>query len=247
MFLKKENKDESEAKGLLHWIFQSMIILLFLVFVNWIWTSAFPIGLWDFWHISEESAKNALYESIPIFIWGGSVTFIAGLFKTFEKRILDEAHEILQKGFLVSLIAGVFEEIIFRWILFFSAIIGVQISNFLFFGFLGEWAELPRIIYWYIAAPITNFFTGFHLDWLLYDKGWIVGAAACSANAKFRTEHAYLGTIGWLNSWFIGFFLFWIMFKFGLPAAILVHFLYDMIIFAIIWFHAISRKALQND
>ena len=52
-------------------------------------------------------------------------------------------------------------------------------------------------------------------------------------NAFFRDGHRYQGPIGVLNSWFAGMFLFWIMFTYGLPAAILVHFMYDFLIFSL--------------
>lgn len=237
-------KKEEESKGLLSWLISTPIIFCFLMFVNWCSPSFFPIGIWEFWETSSEKIENSIKASVPIFIWGASVTFLLGLFKSYEKKMVEKAHEILQKGFIISLIAGIFEELIFRWILFYFIMITVQIFSFFFFGFISESFEIPRLIYWYIFAPIINFFTFFNLNWLLYEKGWIVGCAATGANAKFRDEHAYLGLLGYLNSWFLGFFFFWIMFNYGIPSAILVHFLYDFIIFGIIYLHAKTRKVL---
>lgn len=248
------SESENEAKGLFGWILNSIIILAFLLLVNWISKDFFPIGLWSLWIFDNTLVQEAIVFSVPIFIWGTGFTAIAGCFKKYEQSMIDKSHEILAVGFLISLMAGVFEEIIFRWILFYSAMIACEFSNFLFLGFIpyfcGEYFkcfEIERITYWYFLAPIVNFFTFFKLDWLLYDKGWIIGAAAVSSNAKFREEHSYLGPIGYVNSWFLGFYLFWIMFTYGIPAAIVVHFVYDFLIFGIICLHATARKGRKND
>lgn len=241
---RKSETKKDESKGLLFWLIISPIIFAFLLFVNWFKPNSFPIGIWDFWKVDSTAIESSLKASIPIFIWGASVTFIACCFQKFEKSVIEKAHEILQKGFVISLIAGVFEEMIFRWLVFYFMMISNQIFNFFFFGFISESAGIPRLVYWYIIAPIVNFFMFFKLDWLLYEKGWIIGSAAISANSKFRDEHAYLGFIGYLNSWVLGFFFFWIMFSYGIPAAILVHFLYDFVIFGIIYLHVKTRKIL---
>ena len=68
---------------------------------------------------------------------------------------------------------------------------------------------------------------------LLATTPWFVGAALLSANAMFRNGHKYQGPIGIVNSWYIGMFLFWIMFQFGLIVAIIVHILYDVIVFTV--------------
>jgi hypothetical protein len=74
--------------------------------------------------------------------------------------------------------------------------------------------------------------SAFHLGWLLYGYGWAVGMGALSANTHFREGHKYLGPLGYWNSWAAGWFLFYVMFEYGIPAAIAVHFLYDFIIYA---------------
>lgn len=248
------SNSENQAKGLFAWIATSVIILAFLLLVNWTSKDFFPIDLWAFWKFDNALVQEAIIFSIPIFIWGAGITTIAGCFKEYQQSIIDKSHQILASGFIISLIAGVCEEIIFRWILFYSAMIACQISNFLFFGFIpyilgSSFAcfEFTRIFYWYILAPVVNFFAFFKLDWILYEKGWIVGSAAVYSNAKFRDEHSYLGPLGYVNSWFLGFYLFWIMFTYGIPAAIVVHFVYDFLIFGIICLHATARKGRKND
>jgi hypothetical protein len=60
------------------------------------------------------------------------------------------------------------------------------------------------------------------------------GAALLSSNGRFRDGHLYQGTIGWIDAWFCGMILFYIMFKWGLFAAIIVHFFYDFFLFTML-------------
>ncbi len=73
-------------------------------------------------------------------------------------------------------------------------------------------------------------------EYFSHATGWAIGAAMLAANAKFRDGHKYQGMLGWINSWFMGLYFFWLMFNYGLPAAIVVHIVYDIVCFA--W-HAI--------
>jgi hypothetical protein len=57
---------------------------------------------------------------------------------------------------------------------------------------------------------------------------FVVGAAIVSISIRFRDGHIYLGLIGWINAWFLGMFMFYLTFQYGLLAAILVHILYDI-------------------
>jgi len=186
--------------------------------------------------------------------------------------------EILGIGFIISVLAGLLEEISFRWLIFLGAFLGLWIMNFIFAGFLvliacvgvgyllgalidphegggiGGFIGLilgvvmivvlgltgnlpPGLLEWIhlnITAPIADWTTfGALHDQLYHPAGWLAGAAVLSANAGFRDGHKYQGILGYVNSWFLGMVFFWLMFTYGLLAAILVHFLYDLIIFAV--------------
>jgi len=116
--------------------------------------------------------------------------------------------EVLLGGTIISVIAGVFEEIGFRWLIFFSSIMLFPLVDWLLLGFAG--VHLVQLLYEYIMCPIANFLTlGYLQEYLLGEHGWVVGAAIVSVNASFRKGHAYLGFVGWMVSWFVGMYLFW--------------------------------------
>lgn len=195
----------------------------------YIWPGLLPFGLFDLWK-TKGTWQEWLYTSWPVFAWGGGMTALVSMLTSNPPEENEEAEENLAKGFVISVMAGVFEEIAFRWTIFCSSCIGVQIVNFILFGFMGwGWVECLQE---YLLGPVANFFTlGLLGTYLLSASTWYVGAGMLVANAKFRDGHKYLGFVGYLNSWFIGMFFFYLMFRYGLPAAILVHFLYDALIF----------------
>ena len=148
-------------------------------------------------------------------------------------------------GLATSLIAGIGEEISFRWLFFMDNIIGCTIANFFLLGFIG--CGIPEFFHMYVAGPIANFTTFGALEpWIYHVSGWAVGASVLATNAFFRDGHKYQGPFGIINSWFGGMYLFWVMFRFGLPAAILVHFLYDFLIFLVLYVDAVIERAMGN-
>jgi len=139
----------------------------------------------------------------------------------------------LFNGTFVSVRAGVLEELCFRYFFFLALAPLIVISDFILGGFAFEWGLL-HIIHYYIFAPIADFMTFGMLTQQIYGSHhWALGAALLSSNATFRDGHKYQGVLGWINSWFLGMVFFWIMFNYGLWAAIVVHFLYDMELFII--------------
>ena len=157
-------------------------------------------------------------------LWGFLLTLL--IVDTDEVRSKEgSATDVMVKGLLISTWAGVVEEMIFRWIIFYTMIFFVQFASLMMCGII-EW------IYLYIEAPIYWCLSFGYLEWLLYDQDyWFIGAGAVAANIKFRNGHTYQGWFGMLNSYVGGFVLFWIMFNYGLPAAIAVHFLYELVIY----------------
>ncbi len=239
VFPSKEDADRTNAKKFL----TRALITIVVVFITSKWFSDFiPFTVYEFWE-SKGTGYEWFITSLPLFVWVISVTFIIEMFftKTNEGGRQNAKIDILLNGFRISLLAGVFEEIYFRWLVFFSAIAFVKVLNFLFFGFLGfgvlEWFHMT------ILGPIANFFTlGILKDFLFHPAGWMVGAAMLSANASFRNEHKYLGPMGFVNSWFIGMFFFYLMFTYGLIASIVVHFLYDMLFFITVYLVAVIKR-----
>jgi len=177
-----------------------------------------------------------LYSALPIFCWPIflNVFFVMNGNKR-RPRNMPTFSSFFEKALLVSLKAGLYEELLFRWIIFFGAIGSLLFGNYLIFGFAGfgliEWFHMN------FFGPLIDFLSfGQLTSYIYHPHSWSVGAAMITANATFRDGHKYQGWFGFINSWFIGFYLFWIMFNYGLPAAILVHFLYDVICFSAAYF-----------
>lgn len=214
--------------------------------VQTFWPGTIPFKFGEFWRW-QGTLGEALRSSWPIFAFGVGLNAWIVLRKRNDPALNRHAELILGGGFLVSLWAGVVEEISFRWIIFFGQIAVYKLLNWLFFGCVGfglfEWVNV------HLSAPVANFFTfGALASVLSGSYGWAVSAALLTSNGKFRDGHLYQGFRGWLISWFLGMFFFYLMFKYGLPAAILVHFLYDMFIFVVAYVDAaIERKQDQRN
>lgn len=153
----------------------------------------------------------------------------------------EEPSEILWIGLGISVWAGVVEEICFRWLLFFGAIILIPFLDWVVW--LATGLHLVKWFYAEIVCPIANFFTLGYLQPILLDGyGWAVGAAVITANGQFRNGHAYQGFIGFTMSWFFGMYMFWNMFEYGLIACILIHFVADLCVFATVALDAKLEK-----
>ena len=182
------------------------------------------------------------YAAWPLFAWGTGISLICVLYTKNDRRMNRNAEDILVDGTIISVIAGVVEEITFRWLFFLGNIVSLKITNFLFFGFFGfgipEWTHL------HILGPIVDIITLHGLTpYLFHHTGWAVGAAMIATNSFFRDGHKYQGVFGWTNSWFGGMFFFYLMFTYGLLAAIAVHFLYDFLIFLVRYIDAAIERA----
>lgn len=81
-----------------------------------------------------------------------------------------------------------------------------------------------------LLVPFTDWITQAKLHQELYGYGWAVGAALVSVNWSFSEGHSYQGPQGIVNSWIFGMIMFWIMFNFGLPVAMLLHATYNVAI-----------------
>lgn len=161
-----------------------------------------------------------------IFPWGAGVTLLAGLNHVWwgDERNYGPV-ETFVKGWWLSANAGFFEELMFRWLTFFTAMVVLRAFNAITFGFV-EWLYTSALI------PAANWATFHALDHQLQHLHyWILGAAVISANADFRDDHKYLGPFGFINAWFLGMVMFWLVFNYGLWAAIVAHILYDGCIF----------------
>lgn len=231
----------------------------------------------------------------PMFVWGCGVTAVLQAVQnsrykhSFERflrfgRSDPTAGEILGVGTLLSLWAGIMEELAFRWLMYLSAIVGLVFMNWLwgtafayfilvFFGILltalaanvsSRNNNIPAIVtglaciagivalavhgldfnpvkwfYEVLWLPLADFTSFGKMHAILYQPySWTLGAAVVSVNCLFRDGHKYQGWLGYINSWFLGLVFFWMMFTYGLVAAMAAHFLYNFLIYAV---HAAER------
>ncbi len=208
------------------YIIVAFMSLAVVVTVKLMWPSLIPFDLFQFWTF-KGGFNEFFWTSFPLLAWGAVINIIYAYGDEKDEDICNDAEEFLLFGFGISVFAGVVEEICFRWIIFYGQILAFKISNIVLFG-------ITFLMYTYIAGPIANLLTlGYLEPFLFNDSEWAVGAAILGSNRQFRNGHAYQGLFGFVNSWFVGMYLFYIMFNHGLFAAIIAHFLYDMIIFGI--------------
>jgi len=216
-----------------------LISALFIIGISeWFFPNLIPLDFF-YWGDNTSSLLEILKSSYPVFVFGLVYTFFALLI---TKNPPVQNHNAEQKfivGILISFWAGITEEIAFRWILFLSAIATIQISDWVLGGFLfGN--GLTYWIYTNVLIPVADWATFRQLTEYLYNpSGWAIGAAILSTNGQFRDGHAYQGCIGWINAWFFGIFMYKVVWECGLLPAILVHVVYDIIIFSLVF---IDRK-----
>jgi len=171
-----------------------------------------------------QSMLTGLADVWFIFVWAFLVTLIVTLIVGSRRRGPLEPGERFIVEAWASVHAGLFEEIIYRWLSFFSAMIVLPFLNLITFGFV-KW------LYVTILIPVTDFMTLHALSPELHSPlGWTVGAAIVSASWSFSREHKTRGIVGVVNSWFIGLVLFYVVFHYGIGTAIVAHILYDLVI-----------------
>ena len=189
-----------------------------------------PFRYFEFWTV-KGAFWEAVKESWPLYVWGVSATFFFMFFRRI-RYTCDSPMDKFISGAWKSIRAGVLEEMAFRWIFFFSAIVLLPVANWLMGGFMG--LDIIRWLYQYILCPFANLLTFGHLEpYLMKEYGWVIGAAVVSSNGRFSNAHSYQGLLGLVNSWFFGMYMHWVVFKYGILPAMFIHFLYDFFIFTL--------------
>jgi len=236
---------EEKEKKPRSYLTSAFLAIFTIAIVQWLWPGVIPFGSFDAWYVTGGLA-DWLGSAWWVLAWGVALQSLICIAR-WDDRLMRTSYaevtpgEILKAGTIISLWAGVVEEIAFRWLIFYAQIVWVKVVNFLVFGFLG--LGLACLFHVHIFGPIADFTTlgGLH-GWLFHPAGWAVGAAMLATNAFFRDGHRYQGWFGMVDSWFFGMLMFWLMFSYGLPAAILIHFLYDFLVFAVAALFAAIRR-----
>ena len=230
--LLSHNDDENpQVKWAKKFISKLFWAILLVPVIKWFWPSLIPMGGFELWH-----ATGALWDwrvaGKWLFAWAIGVSLVIYLISGTDGD--NEPSEILSKGFAISLRAGVVEEIAFRWLIFMYSMAGLYIANWILGGFNEDYLGLVRWFNVKILGNIANFFTfGLMHDYIFHPKYWVIGASLITTNILFRDGHMYQKWFGWINSWYCGMFLFYIALTYGLLAAIILHFLYDMLLFTL--------------
>ena len=209
-------------------------LMLFVIggwFGNW---SHNDRGLWWAWEYPA-NLWAGLASVWYIFAWAAlTSSVIAFVLVRKQTPNLATPGELFGGGLLISLRAGVLEELAFRWLLVLSAPVALTFLNWITFGAF-RWFHL------HVLLPVANWATFGILEPQLHVSNWVMAAALLWAAGAFRNGHAYLGPFGYVNAWFIGMVMFYLVFNYGLVTAIVAHFVYDAIIFSIIAFSARFR------
>ena len=195
-------------------------------------------GLWWPWQY-KMSLLAGLANVWYIFLWAVGVTVVVAVILIW-KRVPRGGNPVAMfvGGLLRSAAAGVFEEIVFRWLLVLSAPAILTLLNWITFG-LVKWIN----VHWMLT--FANWATFGILGPQLHNSNWVMAAAILYAAAAFSSGHAYLGPVGLVNSWFIGMIMFYLVFNYGIITAIVAHFAYDAIIFSILAASAAFRPKMN--
>lgn len=199
-----------------------MLIIFILVslgvwfLVNLIWPGFFD--LFKYWCLTD-NIPLAVLRNWPFLVYG----LVLALLITRKLKKVRAKEVLFAQDIYKSVMAGFLEEIGFRCLFIFTAMIPLAIINFLLFG-VASW------VYSNIIFFIANVLTLGQMSGTIYGIPVLLMAGAISANAAFRDGHKYQGIFGYINSWFAGMYLLNVMFTQGLLIAILVHMIYDLII-----------------
>lgn len=222
------------------------IIILFSLVISGIakifWPDSIPFGMFEFWKINNP-VLEVLKVSWPVFAWG----VVISAFEIFNTRNNSEKYQhagsLYGVGCLISICAGVFEEISFRWLIFYGGIVCYEIINWLSFRWVGF--GLVQWLHLHISAYIANFLTLGYLKPILFGAfDWTVGAALLTSNGLFMAGHTSrkYKILGIINGWFFGMFMFYLLFRFGLFYCIFVHFVYNLLIFTAVYLDAVLKR-----
>lgn len=206
-----------------------LMVALYVLIMPLVWSvysNRYPLDLSRLWWQGKPLGE-ALLSTWPLMAWGAGISTLICMLVKRDVSDRIAACDIYKINLRVSLRAGIVEELIFRWSLLILAIPLVQLFNrFPFFGGL-RWLHVE------VLGPLADWATMHSLHEQLMGSPWYFGAAILAANARFRDGHKYQGVVGILNSWFIGMFMFWLTFSYGLLIAMLAHAVYDAIIASI--------------
>jgi hypothetical protein len=171
--------------------------------------------------------------------WFGLWALAAGILSAIVSSntiYVDDKPTAMLKGWWLSINAGIWEELIYRWLLFVTSMVVLPFLNYITLG-------LVKWFFGTLFVPFANFMSFHSLEAQLHYGPWFFGAALVSAAADFRKAHNHLGPLGAVNAWFLGLLLFYVMFHYGIFTAIVAHILYDLVVFTMVAWAADTRAS----
>lgn len=211
------------------WRIRTMPFVLAIAYL--VWPEVMPYGFLELWTPKGSTEEAWTIALGPLLLWAVVLQTGVAIKQWYDLRRGPKPMDVLVGGFLASIWAGFVEEILFRWLLFLSAIALAVFGNWLIFGFVGQGYGVVEWWHNNLFGPIANFMTfGYLAEYLARPDAWSIGVALLVMNGFFRNGHAYQGLIGFVNSWFVGMYFFWLTLTFGLLGAIVAHFAYDLVV-----------------
>lgn len=236
----KNNQRNNNGSCVDYWDLYAILALITIPIVQYFLPNVISFRFLEFWTL-KRSILEAIIISWPLFAWIITVNFIIALMKRNSPEINRKAELILLGGFLKSLQASVTEEISFRWLIFFGFIPVCKGLNWLTFSWAG--LGIVEFLQLNFLGPIANYLSlGLLETFLLNEVLWAEGAAIIAANAFFSIIHRNRNLLNVISAWFTGLFFFYLTFTYGLIAAIVVHFLFDMLAYAVIYADAAVER-----
>lgn len=198
-------------------------------FLHKFWGDRMLVSFSDLLHPPGESLWGGVFSVWGIYVWAFAATLALCIIQR-NVPATDSPGSHLVMGTWVSFHAGFFEELIYRAFSFMSAMVLLNLFNFMTFGIVG-WVNI------HVLVPVANFVTFGALEPQLMNANWVFGAAILVAAAGFRDAHGDDDSLSKIpiriNAWFMGMILFWVVFNYGLWAAVAAHIIYDLICYAV--------------
>jgi hypothetical protein len=175
------------------------------------------------------ASKGSIWEGLGrvwfIFAFGFGAQFLIQVWQVVRRRpAAGDMAAVWRSGLWTSAHAGLFEEIIFRVYAFLGAIIALKWLDGVVGGVL-QWLSVNAVL------PLANLVTLGLFKREFTGVDWAFGVGIIVSSLFFRSAHVHYGKFAKGIVWVVGMVMFWLMFNYGLVAAILAHFLYDAAVF----------------
>jgi hypothetical protein len=134
-----------------------VLIFGFVCLVMLFWPNIIPFKLFEFWHFDWDWSK---FKDVPWFLLlaGPVLTVLVAVFTRKDRIENLRIRRQFGDGIETSILAGIFEEASFRWLLFYLAIVGFYLDN-LFIGWLTSVGYINTIVslplFWLIVAVVV--------------------------------------------------------------------------------------------